>query len=75
MIRVRIAEFLTTSGKSRYWLAKETGLTPLTISKLVKGETNGIEFATLSAICEALSCQPGDLLINVSSSKKKKNEQ
>jgi len=75
VLRVRIDEVLRQHGKSRYWLAKETKLTPLTISNLANGKTGGIEFATLSAICEALNCQPGELLIHLGSGKKKKNEQ
>jgi len=61
-MKVRIAELLEKRGKTQYWLAKETGLTPLTISKLVKGKTSGIEFATPEVICKALSCQPNDVL-------------
>lgn len=62
MVTVRLDEILEKRGKSRYWLAKQTGLTPLTVAKLAKGVRNGIEFATLDAICQALNCQPNDLL-------------
>jgi putative transcriptional regulator len=62
VIRVRLAELLQEQEKSQYWLANETGLSPLTISKLVKGKTNGIGFTTLELICEALKCEPNDLL-------------
>lgn len=72
VVKVRIAELLEKRGKSQYWLAKETGLTPLTISKLVKGKTSGIEFATLEMICQALNCQPNDIL-QVETEKAKKN--
>lgn len=60
---MRLAELLEEKGKSRYWLAKETGLTPLTITKLFRGETNGIDFPTLNAICKALNCQTSDVII------------
>jgi putative transcriptional regulator len=62
VLTVRIDELLKKRGKSRYWLAKITELTPLTISKLAKGKTSGIEFATLEVICRALECQPNDVL-------------
>jgi putative transcriptional regulator len=32
------------------------------LSILKTGKARGIRFATLEAICEALDCQPGDLL-------------
>jgi putative transcriptional regulator len=63
VIRVRLAELLEEKGKSRYWLAKETGLTPLTITKLFRGETNGIDFPTLNVICAALKCQTNDVIV------------
>jgi len=52
-------------------LAQETGLSPLTISKLVKGKTTSIGFATLELICEALNCQPNDML-QIEKTKKEK---
>jgi len=71
VIRVCIADLLERSGKSQYWLAQETGLSPLTISKLVKGKTTSIGFATLELICEALNCQPNDML-QIEKTKKEK---
>ena len=62
MIRVRLEDLLREKGKSRYWLAKQTGLTPLTITKLFRGETNGIDFPTLNAICKALNCQTSEVI-------------
>ena len=71
MIKVRIDEILERKGKSQYWLANETGLSPLTISKLVKRKTRSIGFATLELICEALNCQPSDVL-QIEKTKKEK---
>jgi putative transcriptional regulator len=57
-----LAELLEEKGKSRYWLAQKSGVTPTTITKLFRGETNGIDFGTLNAICEALECQTNDVI-------------
>lgn len=62
MIRVRIAEILAKKGKSQYWLAKQTGLSQPTISKLFKEETSGIDFATLERMCKVLQCETGDVI-------------
>ena len=43
-------------------LAKEVGLTQANISILKTGKAQAIRFSTLAAICEALDCQPGDIL-------------
>ena len=65
VIRVKLLELLESRGKSRYWLAKQTRMSPLTIARLCKGKSKGIDFSTLNAICEALDCQPSDVLIHV----------
>ena len=72
MVKVRIDEILEKLGKSRYWLAKKTGLTELTISRLVKRRTSGIDFETLDKICGALECEPGDVFDYSSRDKGKK---
>jgi putative transcriptional regulator len=43
-------------------LSSRVGITLANLSILKTGKAKGIRFATLEAICEALDCQPGDLL-------------
>lgn len=43
-------------------LAEKIGITTANLSILKTGKAKGIRFDTLEAICEALSCQPGDVL-------------
>lgn len=43
-------------------LAAAIGITEANLSLLKSGKVKGIRFETLAAICEALDCQPGDLL-------------
>ena len=50
------------------------GYTQGALSKLVKGQTTGIEFATLDHICEALNCQPNDIMSYTPADKVKKQE-
>ena len=42
--------------------ANRIGMTLANLSILKTGKARAIRFSTLDAICEALSCQPGDLL-------------
>ena len=64
MIETRIQEILETRGKTRYWLAKQTGIGYATLLRLERsGLAKGITFETLSSLCEALDCQPGDILV------------
>jgi putative transcriptional regulator len=43
-------------------LSGKVGITLANLSILKTGKAKGIRFATLEAICDALDCQPGDLL-------------
>jgi putative transcriptional regulator len=43
-------------------LAGRVGITPQNLSVLKTGRARGIRFNTLEKLCEALDCQPGDLL-------------
>ncbi|RXR19157.1 transcriptional regulator [Flavobacterium amnicola] len=43
-------------------LAEKIGITTANLSILKTGKAKGIRFDTLEAICEALNCQPGDIL-------------
>jgi putative transcriptional regulator len=43
-------------------LAERIGITEQNVSLLKSGKVKGIRFETLEKICEALQCQPGDLL-------------
>ena len=62
MVENRVDELLTEQGRTFYWLAKETGISHTTLWRLKKGKALGINFATLESICQALACQPGDVL-------------
>ena len=62
MIEVRVDRLLAAHGRTFYWLAKETGISHTTLWRLKKGKALGINFDTLEKMCQALGCQPGDVL-------------
>lgn len=63
MIRVKLSELMGLHKvKSFSQLEKETGITRKTLTKLYDGEGKGIEYATLSALCQRFKCTPNDLL-------------
>ncbi|SFS76552.1 helix-turn-helix domain-containing protein [Lutibacter maritimus] len=43
-------------------LSETVDITLANLSKLKTGKVKAIRFSTLEAVCEALDCQPGDLL-------------
>ena len=62
MIKINIDAMLVKRKMSVTELTEKVGLTMTNISLLKNGKVKGLRFVTLEKICEALDCQPGDLL-------------
>ena len=43
-------------------LSDQVGVSNVNLSKMKTGKISAIRFSTLEAICDALNCQPGDIL-------------
>ena len=43
-------------------LAEKVGITNVNLSKIKNNKINAIRFSTLEGICDALECNPGDIL-------------
>lgn len=43
-------------------LADKVGISTVNLSVFKTGKAKGVRFSTLEAMCEALECQPGDIL-------------
>ena len=43
-------------------LSDKVGVSNVNLSKMKNGKISAIRFSTLEAICDALDCQPGDIL-------------
>ena len=61
-VLVTLDERLKERGMTLTELAEEIDITLANLSILKTGKARAIRFSTLEAICEALHCQPGDLL-------------
>lgn len=61
-IIVRLDVMLATRKIKSRDLAEHVGITEQNLSLLKSGKVKGVRFETLAKICEALECQPGDLL-------------
>ncbi len=57
-VDVMMAKRKMSSGE----LAEKIGITQANLSILKTGKAKAIRFSTLEAICQALDCQPGDIL-------------
>ncbi|MEO9952453.1 helix-turn-helix transcriptional regulator [Nonlabens sp.] len=61
-IYINLDVMLAKKGMKSNELAEKVGITTANLSILKTGKAKAVRFSTLEAICEALECQPGDIL-------------
>jgi putative transcriptional regulator len=61
-IIVNLDQMLEARGMTLTELSERIGITLANLSILKTGKARAVRFSTLDAICEALKCQPGDIL-------------
>ena len=61
-IIVKLDDMLYKRRMTLTELSERIGITLANLSILKTGKARAVRFSTLEAICEALQCQPGDLL-------------
>jgi putative transcriptional regulator len=61
-IVVKLDDLLHERRMTLTELADRVGMTLANLSILKTGKARAIRFTTLDAICDALGCQPGDIL-------------
>ena len=61
-VTVKLDDLLYARRMTLTELAEKVDITLANLSILKTGKAKAIRFSTLAAICEALECQPGDLL-------------
>ena len=61
-IVLRLDRVMADRKMSLNELSEKVGISNVNLSKLKTGKASAIRFTTLNAICQALDCQPGDML-------------
>jgi len=61
-IQINLDVELAKKKMSLTELSQQVGVSMTNLSLLKTGKVKAIRFSTLAAICQALSCQPGDIL-------------
>jgi putative transcriptional regulator len=61
-ITVHLDELLEQRGMTLIELAERVDISVVNLSVLKNGRARAVRFSTLAALCQALGCQPGDLL-------------
>jgi putative transcriptional regulator len=60
-VRCRLDVLLEERGLTLIELADRVGVTVVNLSVLKNDRARAVRFSTLTALCDALQCQPGDL--------------
>ena len=61
-IRLELDLMMTKRHVGLNDLADQVGITNVNMSKIKNNKVNAIRFSTLAGICQALDCDPGDIL-------------
>ena len=61
-IVMRLDRVMADRKISSLELAEKIGISPVNVSRIKTGRLKGIRFSTLTAMCEALHCKPGDII-------------
>lgn len=61
-IVLRLDRVMADRKMSLNELSERVGVANVNLSRIKTGKISAIRFSTLNAICEALDCQPGDIL-------------
>jgi len=61
-IAIHLDKLLADRGMTLTELSERVGVSVVNLSILKNGHARAIRFSTLTRLCQALDCQPGDLL-------------
>ncbi len=61
-IVLRLDRMMVERKMSLNELAQRVGISNVNLSKIKNNRVTAVRFSTLTAICEALDCTPGDIL-------------
>lgn len=70
MIKIELEKLL--GDRSLYWLSQRTGIRWATLAAMDNGKAQRLNLEDVDLICDALECQPGDLLVKVERKPRKK---
>ena len=61
-IILRLDRMMVERKMSLNELAERGGISNVNLSKIKNNHVTAVRFSTLAAMCEALNCEPGDIL-------------
>ena len=59
---MRLRELRQVKGMTQVELAERTGIDQGALSRIENGKTRAMDFDVMARLCDALGCDPGDLI-------------
>ncbi|MBR2338241.1 MAG: helix-turn-helix transcriptional regulator [Clostridia bacterium] len=61
MIKLNVLTLLEKSGKTKYWLYKQLGMSYQNFSKMINNQTKSIRYENIETLCLLFDCTPNEL--------------
>lgn len=61
MITLNVLPLLEKSGKTKYWLYRQLGMSYQNFNKMVNNQTKSIRYENIETLCILLHCTPNEL--------------
>ena len=61
MIQLNVLALLAQSGKTKYWLYKQLGMSYQNFNKMVLNQTKSIRYENIETLCLLFGCTPNEL--------------
>jgi putative transcriptional regulator len=61
MVRLNALKLLENSGKTKYWLYRQLGMSYQNFNRMINNETKSIQYANIEALCIIFDCGPNEL--------------
>ncbi len=62
-VEIRLRKLRHARRLTQVQLAERTGIDQGAISRIENGQTQAMDFDVMARLCDALKCEPGDLLV------------
>ena len=63
MIKLNVLELLKKSGKTKYWLYKQLGMSYQNFNKMINNQTKSIKYENIETMCLLFNCTPNELFV------------
>ncbi len=63
MVKLNALNLLEKSGKTKYWLYKQLGMSYQNFNRMINNDTKSLQYEMIEAMCKIFQCTPNELLV------------